>query len=144
MTWRSTYILDNFTHKNMNGTSNSSGISGIHRCSHCKDFPGPDPKNFRESNMGPAQNCAANVLIHYNLDPTFFSIPAVPRVAYSWFHKGVPYLASPHIADLVWPKEGHCPMLPEYVIALLSIALVYYNICMFTHCCNDCWWRLIK
>ena len=49
-----------------------------HRRSHRIGCPGPDPTNFWESTMGPAQNFGCNVLIHYNLGPTIFPTPAAP------------------------------------------------------------------
>ena len=45
-----------------------------HWRSHRMGCTGPDPTNFWDFNMGPAQNFVT-VLIHYTIDPTIFSTP---------------------------------------------------------------------
>ena len=56
------------------------GLGSIYRRSHRTGCTGPDPTNFWESNMGPAQICVAKYYITSILDPIYtnFSTPAAP------------------------------------------------------------------
>ena len=61
------------------------GPGVTHRCSHRTGCKSPDPTNFWESNMGGTRpKMCSKESIHYNLDPTIFSTPAVhlyhPRI----------------------------------------------------------------
>ena len=54
------------------------GMPGhIHRRSHCTGCVGPDPTNFWESNMGPAQNCVESIN-SLQLGPYHLFNPAAP------------------------------------------------------------------